>query len=196
MPVSAPALVIGLIVVAGVSGVVGFAYGGLKTATQTTTTTSNVTTVITVATPTTVVGTVDPQQHLIYYIALAGVTGEFSVLNYTGLIQLKAWDWGAPRTTCNPSPAGGPPCTTGGQSTLDFNATTNKASVTLQQDASQGTPIATGTLIGVAFISGQTTVAVKYDFTNLLVASYSTNNSANLPVDVVTLVFQKVTVVV
>jgi hypothetical protein len=34
----------------------------------------------------------------------------------------------------------------------------------------------------------------QHDFTDLLVLSYSTNNSANLPVDVATLVFQKVTV--
>ena len=79
---------------------------------------------------------------------------------------------------------------------LDFNATTSKASVKLQMDASQGTPIPTGTIIGVATIGGQQTVVAKYDFTNLLVSSYSTDSHGTLPVDVVKLVFQNVTVIV
>ncbi len=82
------------------------------------------------------------------------------------------------------------------ETSLNFNATTNKASVTIQKDASQGTPIATGSLIGAASIGGQQTVVAKYDFNNLLVSSYSTDSHGNLPVDVVTLVFRSVAVVV
>jgi type VI protein secretion system component Hcp len=193
----APALVIGLIsTLAGL--VVGYAGAGLKMATQTQTTTSVGTTIQTVfsTVTTTAAGNMAPQQHPSYFISLAGVSGEASVLNYTGLIQLKAWDWGPPRTACGPAggPAGGS-CNTM-ETSLNFNATTSKASVTLQMDASQGTPIPTGTLIGVATIGGQQTVVAKCDFTNLLVSSYSTDSHGTLPVDVVALVFQNVTIVV
>jgi hypothetical protein len=113
-------------------------------ATQTQTTTSLVTTIQTAfnTITTTAVGNIAPQQHPSYFILLAGVSGESSVPNYTGLIQPKAWDWGPPRTACGPAggPAGGPCSTT--ETSLNFNATTSKASVTIQNDESQGTPIA------------------------------------------------------
>ncbi len=173
-----PALVIGMIVLVGASSGITYlvAAGSGKTPTQTVT--SSVTSIQTASTTITTIaiGAVAPQQQPTYHILLAGVAGESSILNYSGLIQLKARDWGPPRMACGPAggPAGGP-CSTM-ETSLNFNATTNKASVTLQKDASQGTPIATGTLIGVASIGGQQTVVAKYDFTNILVSSYSTDS--------------------
>jgi type VI protein secretion system component Hcp len=193
----APALVIGLkATLAGL--VMGYAGAGLKMATQTQTTTSVETTIQTVfsTVTTSAVGNIAPQQHPSYFISLAGVSGESSVLNYTGLIQLKAWDWGPPRTACSPAAgSAGGPCNTM-ETSLNFNATTSKASVTIQKDAGQGTPIPPGTLISVSTIGGQQTVVAKYYLTNLLVSSYSTDSHGTLPVDVVTLVFQNVTIVV
>ena len=193
-----PAVVIGLIVLIGVSsGITYFVAAGTgKTTTQTVTSSATIFQTASTTVTTTAVGAVEPQQHPSYYILLAGVVGESSVLNYTQLIRLKGWDWGPPTTSCGPAggPAGGP-CNTM-ETSLKFNATTSKASVTIQKDATQGNPIPSGTLIGVATIGGQQTVVAKYDFTNLLVSSYSTNSQGSLPEDVVTLVFQNVTVVV
>jgi type VI secretion system secreted protein Hcp len=194
------AVVLGVIAVAGMSVGYGFAHLTGPSNTTTHTLTSSVTifqtTSLTYTSTSTVVGVVSNKQHVDYYIHLVGVVGETSVLNYSGLIHLKAWDWGPPTSSCPPAgAAGGGPCATT-ETSLNFNATTSKASPTLQQDASQGTPISAGTLIGIASIGGQQTVVAKYDFTNLLVASYSINGQGNLPVDVVTLVFQKVAVVV
>ncbi|HEV2138279.1 MAG TPA: type VI secretion system tube protein Hcp [Nitrososphaerales archaeon] len=86
--------------------------------------------------------------------------------------------------------------TTSVDTTIQTLFSTVTTTAAIQMDASQGTPIPTGTFIGVATTGGQQTVVAKYDFTNLLVSSYSTDSHGTLPVDVVKLVFQNVTVVV
>jgi type VI protein secretion system component Hcp len=191
---SSLAAILGLIVI--LAGVLGYGFVGLtpKPAQTTTIVTTATTITSTVTTTIGTPGTVQPVQHPTYFVLLAGITGESTVLNYSGIIQLKSWDWGPPRTSCGPAGTPGAPNCTSYTDSFDFNATTSKASQTIQQDAAQGTTISSGELIGVATIGGQPTVVLKLDFTELIVSSYSVNGQGNLPVDFVTLVFHMVTV--
>jgi type VI protein secretion system component Hcp len=180
------------VILAGVAvyGFVGLTPKPTQATIVTTATTITSTVTTTIGTP----GSVQPVQHPTYYVLLAGITGESAILNYSGVIQLKSWDRGQPRTSCGPAGTpGAANCTTYIDS-FDFNATTSKASQMIQQDAAQGTTVSAGELIGVATIGGQPTVVLKLDFTELVVSSYSVNGQGNLPVDSVTVVFHTVTV--
>jgi type VI secretion system secreted protein Hcp len=126
-----------------------------------------------------------------YFLKLDGVPGDSTDKSYPAQIQLLSFSWGA----SNPTRVVASGRARAGRPTLSdfsFTATTSKASPTLFADCVTGKNHPTAVITGVRSDIDRSVAFLKITLTDVLVSSYQTSASSEVPTDSASLNFAKI----